>query len=161
MRNKILVAATILLSSCGIFINNSSKILNERATQASFTNNKKYAWFDAEYNAYKVNPELVNQLKPLKNDLKVLIVAGSWCGDTQRELPRFFKIANEIGIPNQNIELIMVNESKVSKAINVSVLQVSNVPTFIFFKDGKEQGRIIEKPKNTIEEDICNLLHLM
>jgi thiol-disulfide isomerase/thioredoxin len=161
MRNKILIAAVILFSACGVFKNNSAKILNERASQASFTHHKKYAWFDTEYNAYKVNAELVNQLKPLKNDLKVLIIAGAWCGDTQRELPRFFKIANEIGIPNQNIELIMVNQNKVSKAINVSVLQVYDVPTFIFFKDGKEQGRIIEKPKNTLEEDVCNLLNLM
>ncbi len=161
MKSKILLIAIILISSCGIFKNNYSKILNGRASQATFTKSKQFAWFDSEYNAYKVNTELVNQLKPLKNDLKVLIVAGSWCGDTQRELPRFFKIANEVGVPNQNIELIMVDESKVSSAINVSVLQVTNIPTFIFFKDGKEQGRIIEKPKNTLEEDLCNLLHLM
>lgn len=161
MKSKVLFIAIILVSSCGIFKNNSSKVLNGRASQATFTHNKQFDWFDNEYNAYKVNNELINQLKPLKNDLKVLIVAGSWCGDTQRELPRFFKIANEVGIPHQNIELIMVDESKVSSAINVSVLQVSNIPTFIFFKDGKEQGRIVEKPKNTLEEDLCNLLNLM
>ena len=55
----------------------------------------------------------------------------------------------------------MVDEKKESNALNISVLQVTNVPTFIFFKDGKEQGRIIEKPKNTLEEDIANLLRLM
>jgi thiol-disulfide isomerase/thioredoxin len=136
-------------------------VLNGSVTQAKLINNKNFTWFDNEYKNYQPNMELVNQLKPLKEDLKVLIIAGTWCSDTQRELPRFFKIANTVGIPQKNIEIVMVNENKVCTSFNISVLEVTNVPTFIFFKDGKEQGRIIEKPKVTLEEDICNLLSLM
>ncbi len=160
MKSIFTIISLLVIGSCGIFKNKSTMILNGRATQETLTNNQ-YFWFTDEYNNYKVNQELINQLKPLKEDLKVLIVAGTWCGDTQRELPRFFKIANQIGIPAENIEMIMVNEKKQSAAFNISVIQVTNIPTFIFFKDGKEQGRIIEKPKTTIEEDLCNLLNLM
>lgn len=160
MKSIFTIISLLVIGSCGIFKNKTTMILNGRATQEILTN-KHYSWFTEEYNSYKANKELINQLKPLKEDLKVLIVAGTWCGDTQRELPRFFKIANEMGIPAANIEMIMVNESKQSAAFNISVIQVTNIPTFIFFKDGKEQGRIIEKPKTTIEEDLCNLLNLM
>jgi thiol-disulfide isomerase/thioredoxin len=160
MKSIFTIISLLVIGSCGIFKNKTTMILNGRATQEILTN-KHYAWFTEEYNSYKANKELINQLKPLKEDLKVLIVAGTWCGDTQRELPRFFKIANQIGIPAENIEMIMVNEKKQSAAFNISVIQVTNIPTFIFFKDGKEQGRIIEKPKTTIEEDLCNLLNLM
>ncbi|MES2654323.1 MAG: thioredoxin family protein [Bacteroidota bacterium] len=140
---------------------NGNMILNGRVSKSDLSNNKNFKWFDEGYTNYKPNPEIVNQLKPLKEDLKILVIAGTWCGDTQRELPHFYKLADAIGIPHKNIELIMVNEQKETNALNVSVLQVTNVPTFIFFKDGKEQGRIIEKAKNTLEEDIANLLHLM
>ena len=88
-------------------------VLNGSVTQAKLVNNKNFTWFDNEYKNYQPNMELVNQLKPLKEDLKVLIIAGTWCSDTQRELPRFFKIANTVGIPEKNIEIIMVNESKI------------------------------------------------
>jgi hypothetical protein len=40
------------------------------------------------------------------------------------------------------------------------VIQVSNIPTFIFFKDGKELGRIIEKPVVTLEDDLAKLLQI-
>jgi len=160
MKSKLLIVLLVIFGSCGVF-KNKSMVLNGRTTQATLVNNKSYSWFTEEYNSYKPNQALINQLKPLKEDLKVLVVAGSWCGDTQRELPRFFKIINDIGVPEQNIEMIMVDESKKSSALKISVIQVTNIPTFIFFKDGKEQGRIIEKPKTTIEEDICNILGLM
>ena len=90
----------------------------------------------------------------------MLIIAGSWCVDTQRELPRFFKIMNSMGVPNNQIEMIMVDENKKTAAFNISVIQVSNIPTFIFFKDGKELGRIIEKPQITLEDDLAKLLQI-
>jgi len=157
----IIISFVLVICSCSIFKNKNNMVLNGSVTQAKLVNNKNFNWFDNEYKNYQPNIELVNQLKPLKEDLKVLIIAGTWCSDTQRELPRFFKIANTVGIPQKNIEIVMVNESKVCTSFNISVLEVTNVPTFIFFKDGKEQGRIIEKPKATLEEDICNLLSLM
>lgn len=157
----IILSFVLVICSCSVFKNKNNMVLNGSVTQAKLINNKNFTWFDNEYKNYQPNMELVNQLKPLKEDLKVLIIAGTWCSDTQRELPRFFKIANTVGIPQKNIEIVMVNENKVCTSFNISVLEVTNVPTFIFFKDGKEQGRIIEKPKVTLEEDICNLLSLM
>jgi thiol-disulfide isomerase/thioredoxin len=161
MKNIFFLFLLLFVNSCVIFKKNNSLILDKKVSQQTFTHNKKFAWFDQEYNSYTPNNEIVNQLKPLKNELKVLVIAGTWCGDTQRELPRFYKLANQIGIPEENIALILVDENKKSKYLNVSVLEVTNVPTFIFFKDGKEQGRIIEKPKNSLEEDLANLLALM
>jgi thiol-disulfide isomerase/thioredoxin len=135
-------------------------ILNGISTQAILTGNKNFSWFDEEYNNYVPNQLIINIIKPLKNEIKVLVIAGSWCGDTQRELPRFFKITNEIGIPNNQIEMMMVDENKKTPAFNISVIQVTNIPTFIFFKDGKELGRIIEKPQTTLENDLAKLLQI-
>lgn len=91
-------------------------ILNGITTQAILTGNKNFSWFDEEYNNYVPNQLIINSLKPLKNDIKVLVIAGSWCGDTQRELPRFFKIMNSIGVANNQIEMIMVDVNKKTAA---------------------------------------------
>jgi thiol-disulfide isomerase/thioredoxin len=156
---KLIIGCIILISACGIF--KSNKIMNGSVSESDLKNNKNIDWFKSVYANYTPNKEVINQLKPLHKDLKVLIIAGAWCGDTQRELPRFFKLANEIGMPDKNIATIMVDESKETKAFNVSVLEVKNIPTFIFFKDGKEVGRIIEKPKVSLESDLAELLKLM
>lgn len=133
-------------------------VLNGLVSENDLKGNKKFAWFDNEYNQYRVDTAFTKQLLPFKNDVKVLIIAGSWCSDTQRELPRFFKIANAIGLPSNQIETIMVNENKVSNVINISILQVTNIPAFIIYKDGKEQGRIIEAPIKSIEEDLLHII---
>jgi thiol-disulfide isomerase/thioredoxin len=135
-------------------------ILNGTTTQAILTGNKNFSWFDEDYKNYVPNQEIINSLKPLKNEIKVLVIAGSWCGDTQRELPRFFKIMNSIGISNNQIEMFMVDENKKTPAFNISVIQITNIPAFIFFKDGKELGRIIEKPVITLEDDLAELLQI-
>lgn len=155
-----LVLIVIVLNSCGILNKNKSNkmILNGIINQSILTGNKNYNWFDNEYKNYAPNIETIDSLKPLKNVLKVLIIAGSWCSDTQRELPRFLKICNAIGIPNNSIEIIMVDENKKTLAINISVLQITNIPTFIIYKDGKEQGRIIEKPILLLENDLMNII---
>ena len=156
------VLSVIIFSSCSIINKNnkSRMILNGITTQAILTGNINFSWFDEEYKNYVPNQEIINSLKPLKNEIKVLVIAGSWCGDTQRELPRFFKMINSIGVPNKQIEMIMVDENKKTAAFNISVIQVSNIPTFIFFKDGKELGRIIEKPVITLEDDLAKLLQI-
>jgi thiol-disulfide isomerase/thioredoxin len=157
-----IILSAIIFSSCSIFNKNSNSkmILNGITTQNILTGNKNFRWFDEEYKNYVPNQEIINSLKPLKNEIKVLVIAGSWCGDTQRELPRFFKIMNYVGVPNNQIEMIMVDENKKTAAFNISVIQVSNIPTFIFFKDGKELGRIIEKPIVTLEDDLAKLLQI-
>lgn len=157
-----IISSVIIFSSCSIFNKNSNSkmILNGITTQAILTGNKNFSWFDEEYNNYVPNQGIINSLKPLKNEIKVLIIAGSWCGDTQRELPRFFKIMNSIGVPNNQIEMIMVDENKKTAAFNISVIQVTNIPTFMFFKNGKELGRIIEKPQITLEDDLAKLLQI-
>ena len=156
------VLSVIIFSSCSIINknNNSKMVLKGITSQNILTGNKNFSWFDEGYKNYVPNQEIINSLKPLKNEIKVIVIAGSWCGDTQRELPRFFKIMNSIGVPNNQIEMIMVDENKKTAAFNISVIQVSNIPTFIFFKDGKELGRIIEKPLVTLEDDLAKLLQI-
>jgi len=37
-------------------------------------------------------------------------------------------------------------------------LKVERVPTFIFFRDGREIGRIVENPKTGMVEDFMEIL---
>ena len=37
-------------------------------------------------------------------------------------------------------------------------MNIEKIPTFIFFKHGQELGRIIEKPKVSLEHDMLEIL---
>ncbi|MGD8307725.1 MAG: hypothetical protein PVF17_13790 [Ignavibacteria bacterium] len=51
-----------------------------------------------------------------------------------------------------------MNRDKVGLGDEVDDLQIDFVPTIIFNKNGKESGRIIEMPYNTLEKDILEIL---
>jgi len=140
---------------------NGEYIMDGRAKQKDFVGNPKCKWFDSCYVAYKANQSFINSLKPMSTEIKVVVVAGSWCEDTQRELPHFYKVMNEVGVSENQIELIMVDRKKHSSAFNVSALDVKNIPAIIFYKDGKEQGRIVEAAIGGTEEAMMNIFKMM
>jgi thiol-disulfide isomerase/thioredoxin len=143
------------------YIVNGEYIMDGRAKQKDFVGNPKCKWFDSSYAAYKTNQSFVNSLKPMSTEIKVVVVAGSWCEDTQRELPHFYKVMNEVGVSENQIELIMVDRKKQSSAFNASALDVKNIPAIIFYKDGKEQGRIVEAAIGGTEEAMMNIFKMM
>ena len=169
--NKFFVFLSLLLlglvyqcktaSTFSTYVVNGEYIMDGRAKQKDFVGNPKCKWFDSCYAAYKTNQSFINSLKPMSTEIKVVVVAGSWCEDTQRELPHFYKVMNEVGVSENQIELIMVDRKKHSSAFNVSALDVKNIPAIIFYKDGKEQGRIVEAAIGGTEEAMMNIFKMM
>lgn len=115
-------------------------------------------YWDLNYESYEVKPELVEKLNAYTGSYRVLIVFGSWCGDSQDQLPRFFKIADMIGL--DNIELIAVDRKKSAPGLEEQIipLNIEKVPTFIVYIGDTEIGRIIETPQTTLEEDLLRIL---
>jgi len=110
----------------------------------------KYSIFKQGYDSY-----LSSELRVLKyDDIKVVVFFGTWCHDSKRELPKALKIFNDIGINEENIELIAVGLDKKDPQGRSSKLNVIYTPTLIFFRGSKEIGRIIEKPVISLEKDI-------
>lgn len=110
-------------------------------------------WFEPNFNNYQPDSSTTAELKKHVSSMQVFVVAGSWCSDTQRELPKFLKIADRIGLKKDQIEIILLDENKNLNWFNVKVFYVFSVPTFIFMKDGKEQGRIVEMATQPFEKE--------
>ena len=99
------------------------------------------------------------QLSTLKyDDINVVVFFGTWCHDSKRELPKALKIFNEIGINDENIELVAVGLDKKEPEGRATKLNLMYTPTLIFFKESKEIGRIIEKPVISLEKDIESII---
>lgn len=114
--------------------------------------------WNKEYNDYKPYTSFLNQYRDSLVEYQITIVFGSWCGDSQRELPHFFKIMDALGIQDSSIHLIAVDKNKKAGSMKLDKYYVELVPTFIFYKNNIEVGRIIEMPTETLETDIANII---
>ncbi|MBW6502603.1 MAG: thioredoxin family protein [Bacteroidales bacterium] len=116
-------------------------------------------WYRDEFNNYRADDEVVNKLKAIStDDLSILIVLGTWCPDSRREVPRFMRIMESWGFPESRLEFIGVDNTKIAPVGDYEKLNIERVPTFIVSKNNIEIGRIIENPVTSLEQDMLNIL---
>jgi len=110
--------------------------------------------FDEYYQIYEPDKAVLDQLKLKQEGVEILIILGTWCSDSQEQVPRFFKVLDRIRFDKKSVQLICVNSSKVAGSVDLVNYDIQKVPTFIIYKKGREVGRIIESPYMTIEKDL-------
>lgn len=119
-------------------------------------------WFTNNYNAYTPNVKITDSLKNTFNSFTITLFMGTWCGDSKREVPKFYKVLDSINFPIDRLTAVAVhnqrNQYKQSPGGEDEGLNIHRVPTFIFYKNGKEVNRIVESPKKSIEEDLLAIL---
>ncbi|MBU2493824.1 MAG: thioredoxin family protein [Bacteroidetes bacterium] len=112
-------------------------------------------WFNEEYSNYEIKN--IDDVSDKLADINVTIVLGTWCGDSRREVPRFYKILDSLNFPDDRIKLLFVDRKKQGIENETEGLNIEYVPTFIFYRDEKEIGRIIETPDESLEEDLISI----
>lgn len=121
-----------------------------------------FNWFQKNYENYLVNDKIVEILGTKLKDYKIKVFFGSWCGDSKREIPKFYKVLKEANFDTKNLELIAVDRKpeayKESPTGEEKGLNIHRVPTFIFYKGDREVARIVEYPKEDFERDILNIV---
>lgn len=115
-------------------------------------------WYEESYNTYNLEDLKSDELNRLLKGVKIKIFMGTWCSDSQQEVPHFYKILDELKFKPKNIELIAVNREKTTPDSFEKGLDIQRVPTFIFFKEGTELGRIVEYPIESLEADMLKIL---
>ena len=116
------------------------------------------AWFNKEYDFYRINEERLEKIKPLLKDKRVVLIMGTWCEDSQREVPGMMKILNQAGFNTTEMEIISIDEDKRTKEGLEKAYNLAYVPALIFFEGEKEINRIVEFPVNSLEQDMLDIL---
>ena len=119
---------------------------------------KDYPWYTKEYESYNVDSILLNELKSHITEVSISIYMATWCPDCHTQIPRFYKILNEAAIDESRIVNASMDLDKKTPENYEEGMNVTDVPTFIFFKHGEELGRIIEKPTISLEHDMLEIL---
>ncbi len=106
-----------------------------------------FKWFKNNYSLGRVDAAAVDAFKKKGAQVRMVIFGGTWCEDTQNLLPQFYRLADSSGFPDSCITLIGVDRNKKTLDNLSDAFNITNVPTFIVMKEGKEIGRIVEYGK--------------
>lgn len=114
-------------------------------------------WFEEGYNSYEVKETYFSKDFSVRFD-SVYVFLGTWCSDSQREVPRFCKIMDSEYFIGTYVKYFALDGNKKTDVIDAERFYIQFVPTFVFYYHGKELCRIIETPVLSLEEDIMDLL---
>jgi hypothetical protein len=116
-------------------------------------------WQD-KFDKFDPKADMVDALKAkFGAGMKIDVYLGLWCPDSRNNVPLFLKLLDRLGT-NVPVRYFGVPR-KASRDVKyyVEEFNVEKVPTFIFYRDGKEIGRIVENPKAGLVEDILDIVY--
>jgi hypothetical protein len=107
------------------------------------------------YDAYTPDAALIESLKNKAPELKADVYFGYWCDDSKKNVPVFLKILDTLNVPEFKVIFYEVDKKVTAdQKFYVEDMMVEKVPTFIFYSNDFEMGRIVENPRNTILQDM-------
>ena len=156
MRHSLFLIAVVVAAALLLPILSAGRQKTDEVNRdAIFAN----AQWQEKYDKYEPKMEMIDALRPrLGSDVKIDVYLGLWCPDSRNNVPPFIKILDVAG-SNVPIRYVAVPR-KASRGVKyyVEAMQVERVPTFIFYREGKEIGRIIENPKTGMLEDMLDIV---
>ncbi len=133
-------------------------------TREKLNDTIKYPWFKKDYESYKPKSLSWNSIRDNRKHLSFIVIGGSWCDDTHLWLPKFLKTIEGAGVRQKNIRIYGVDRDKKfpgstrNKTAPETDYKVDRVPVFIVLYKDKEIGRITESVRNSVEDDILQIL---
>ncbi|PIQ47372.1 MAG: thiol reductase thioredoxin [Cytophagales bacterium CG12_big_fil_rev_8_21_14_0_65_40_12] len=134
------------------------KILNGPINKEGLKKMPYKLWFNTNYKTYRLDFETLKDIKKRKlKDLTVLAFMGTWCHDSNREIPRLMRVLDELGIGEQ-LELYALDVDKTSVNGKEKSFDIKKTPTIIFYLNGEEVARVLEEPKISFEKELVSIL---
>lgn len=116
------------------------------------------SWYTKSYSSYSPDKGSLEALEKGLSGINVKVFMGTWCHDSQREVPRLYKILENSNFDLSNLSLVSLSPNKNTPSGLEVGLNIQRTPTFIFFKGGVEIGRIVETPRDSLENDMLKII---
>lgn len=124
-----------------------TKIIKGFFSKEQLMTDSAFLWYRENKQGFVPDSSAVRAFKENKEQVYILAFGGTWCGDTKGLLPQFYALTEAAGFPEDHITLIGVDRSKKTLHNLTETFNVTNVPTFIVYKNGVEIGRVVEYGK--------------
>ena len=134
-------------------------ILNGIISKYILQNDTSFKWYAINQTGYMPDTAAVNAMETSKNNVQYIVFGGTWCEDTQNILPKFFKLQEKSGVADNHISFFAMDRNKKTLGNVGDAFKITNVPTIIVMKEGKEIGRVVEYGKSgKFDKDLSELL---
>ena len=169
MKKIFFTSLIILLAGCGskqqkpmptspVKASSGEMILLGKINMANLQTSNHTPWFNQDYQRISIDTKWIESVKPHLKGLSVKIFMGTWCEDSQREIPHFFKLLESLEFDRNHIEMYAMSEEKSTPENFEKGWEIFNIPTIIFLKNGIEINRFVEFPKISLESDIIKII---
>jgi len=109
----------------------------------------------------EVDGEAIAALATVEHGAEVVVFLGTWCPDSAREIPRLWRILDQLPDPLPfTVRYVGVDLGLEDPAGEAPAADISFVPTFVVRREGREVGRVVETPEQSVERDLQELLSL-
>ncbi|GEQ87090.1 hypothetical protein ULMS_25980 [Patiriisocius marinistellae] len=138
--------------------NQGDKMLLGAINKKGLSDLKMFPWMDEEMKSYEPEATTLKKIKENLSGVKIKAFMGTWCEDSQREIPRLYKILEATDFDLSNMEIVAVSHDKETPSGFEKNLNIEFVPTLIFYKNDKELGRFVEYAQENLETDILKII---
>lgn len=115
--------------------------------------------FKSSFESYQPDVSIMKCINDkLDDNYSFKVFIGTWCSDSQLQLPNFYKVLSESKISLDSIQFYALDLDKKGANKEEEQFDIQRVPTIIMYKENKEVSRIIEVPSTTFEQDILDKL---
>ena len=90
---------------------------------------------------------------------EVTVYFADWCHDSVRELPRLLALVEAQAPARLKLQLINLDHDKRDPAGHAEAAGITRTPTLSVHRNGRELGRIVERPRLTVGQDLIALLN--
>ena len=148
---KIFIITLLITSFASTYAQNEvsrdasgNKVIRGFISKEQLVTDTAFTWFAANQSGYVPESNALQALRSKKDSISIIAFGGTWCGDTKNILPKFYLLADAAGLSPDRITLIGVDHSKKTIQHLSEAFNITNVPTIIVMKNGKEVGRVVE-----------------
>ncbi|HTM93901.1 MAG TPA: thioredoxin family protein [Flavisolibacter sp.] len=136
-----------------------TKIVKGFMTKQELATDSAFTWYAENQKGYTPDQNALQLLRANRDSINIVAFGGTWCGDTKYILPKFFALADAAGLSPDRITLLGVDRSKKTIQHLSEAFGITNVPTLIVMKNGKEVGRVVEYGRTGLfDKDMAEIL---
>ena len=157
MNKYTLILILFLLGGCEI---NHSAVASQddlAGVVTRLTLLEQYPQFKTEFDNYQPSATDLVAVQSLQGK-KLVVLFGTWCHDSEREVPRLLKLLDKSAVKLKDVQLVAVNHDKQEPSNLHSLYNLKYTPTIILLDGNHELGRIIEKPIVSLGQDLAGFL---
>ena len=155
LHSQIILLFTAVFSS-SVF--SGADALIGQITRNDLENSAHKIWFNQNYESHVVDIKATTKAEAFLADVSITIFMGTWCHDSQREVPALFKVLDQIPFNQDQLKIIGLSMAKDTPKELEQGFDIRLTPTFNFSRSGKEIGRNVERPRISLEQDLLKIV---